>query len=283
MGGEVAVAKSYYAGNVLPFRSLAAAASSASTIAGVRSGSALVFTNYSGSSCALGGHLDIPLPPDADLLIQFQWTPPQYLSFGHRFSETSILASEYGLWNSGYYADHMYTSAAVYIYRGTTALGSYSGQSGLAYTRLRLSGTTIQAKSWRVGDSEPGWLFSVSDSTYSSGVAALATRYATSVNFLGVGTDGDSPPTSGQMRVVSGVVTLGGTPVAGAQVTAVRYMQNMGNTLVHGVNYVVGTTNQNGEYSLVFNTDDPGPWIICATAVINGVHYASDARLITFS
>ena len=179
----------------------------------------------------------------------------------------NVLASDSGLW----------------IARDNLSLGSANIVVKPSQIRAEANGSTLRAKRWN--GTEPGWQITATDGTYSSGLAgAFIWTTGTAHLYTGIGIsagtfNADLNPTK---RTISGTVTLGGNPVAGATVTAERYGLSGSERLIVGVHYVSGTTNQNGQYTLTFNTEDPGPWVIKAFAIINNVYYTSDARLVLF-
>lgn len=93
----------------------------------------------------------------------------------------------------------------------TNALPAYSADSPDFYTRLQCVGTTIRAKAWLVGQSEPEWQIVVTDTSLTTGdvgVCFFAQGGCWKSYFLSVGTNGDMAPYSlpSGPRILTGVV-----------------------------------------------------------------------------
>ena len=122
----------------------------------------------------------------------------------------------------------------VYVYRsfGLTAT-QLAGDTTLSLTvgnwywvRFRINGSAYKAKVWADGDSEPGtWNIESTDSTYSTagsvGLCKGANTISHEWSMFGVGTNGDTAPTSGAPAgppTLTGV-TAGSITSSGATLT----------------------------------------------------------------
>ena len=98
----------------------------------------------------------------------------------------------------------------IYVYRVSGAVATQlAGDTTLSLTtgnwywvRFRINGSAYKAKVWADGDSEPGtWNVESTDSTYSTAGAVGLLKGANTNNhewsMFGVGTNGDTAPTSG--------------------------------------------------------------------------------------
>lgn len=101
--------------------------------------------------------------------------------------------------------------------------GTFSVASGTwCWVRFRVNGTTIRARAWADGDSEPGtWQCDTTDSTYSTAghVGALkgANTNTQLWRYFGVGTNGDTAPASASSGVSGSLSkTLAGATVSAA-------------------------------------------------------------------
>lgn len=201
------------------------------------------------------------------------------LYFGARVPPYWDVGGTYGWWTAGY--TFRLTNNQIQVWKGDTQLGTGSSYTtgGDLYVRLSLDGSTLKVKSWAASGSEPNWVLQVTDSTYASGNLGVSGSAGTVyVYWLGVGTDGDAPPSAGSVVNITGTVTRGGTPVPGAKVIAVRYDAPGTAHLSPMSDFAMAVTDSNGNYSI--SIDCSGPWVICASAIISGVYYASDARLV---
>ena len=119
-------------------------------------------------------------------------------------------------------------SIDTYRFNGSTYTaiqnGSFSVTSGTwCWVRFRVNGSSIQARAWADGDSEPGsWQCDTTDSTYTNaglvGCIKGANANTQLWRYFGVGTNGDTAPASAGPSGISGSVstTLGGASVASA-------------------------------------------------------------------
>ena len=174
--------------------------------------------------------------------------------------------------------------------RGNTGLGSYTvGQWKDAWFKLYASGTTIKGKSWQPGSSEPNWQISVTDSGYSSGLFGWyvhtsipdQSSYGNGLGYLyplGVDFGGTNPPTSGNLKTISGQVTLGGSPVQGATVIAVRQDYDFSAPGIPGVDFAKATTDENGNYTISLDCDT-GPYAVFAFYESGGTKYTDQAKV----
>lgn len=108
---------------------------------------------------------------------------------------------------TGYAVRVRSNSIDTYRFNGSTYTaitnGTFSVTSGTwCWVRFRVNGSTIQARAWADGDSEPGtWQCSATDTTYTTaghvGVVKGANTNTQLWRYFGVGTNGDTAPSSG--------------------------------------------------------------------------------------
>lgn len=132
-----------------------------------------------------------------------------------------------GATRTGYAVRLRTNSFDTYRFNGATftliTAGTFSVASGTwCWVRFRVNGTTIRARAWADGDSEPGtWQCDTTDSTYSTAghVGALkgANTNTQLWRYFGVGTNGDTAPASASSGVSGSLSkTLAGATVSAA-------------------------------------------------------------------
>lgn len=243
--------------------------------------------NNSGHRCAGLFAFNFNIGTDLELTSLLTYPGGSFAAVWFRGTNIEYYASTPPGPSTGYY----YNLVDGTLYKPGTAIASGGGTGSGKRVRVLANGTTLKAKAW--SGAEPGWQISVTDSTYDGSYyggyyyfykpgdvwqACVFSPFG-----VAVGEAEGSAPVSGSLRTISGQVTLAGSPVQGAQVTAVRLGVDTSRPLIPGVDVVTATTGAGGYYALAFDTNDPGPWIISATAIVNNVYYASDARLVYFS
>lgn len=190
----------------------------------------------------------------------------------------------------GYYYDNTNASSLAFrvVSGSATSLGSASAVlTSTANVLSEIEGTNIRCKVWRTTDPEPtNWGLVVTDSVISSpgeiGIRGKGNPNAElRVTGIGVHYGGFSAPRSPEeaRRIITGTVTLAGTPVQGAVVVG-HYIDAVPGQFPRNTHIVTATTDQNGNYSLVFPFLASGRYLLTAYAIINGVYYTSDSRLI---
>jgi len=186
------MAKFYIPGNQLYFNNLTFNAGGSGGFYTSKSSTLITWNNTQYGS-ALGGQLALNVPADVEFFIRVYWGSAYMINLAHRLSSMK-LATDASLFDSGYGLHLGVSSTEASIYRASTRLAYYNVGNGTARGRFRLNGTSLQAKVWLEPNDEPSsWQMSVTDSTYTSGVAGLATRAGT-IYAIGIGTDGSEAP-----------------------------------------------------------------------------------------
>jgi hypothetical protein len=161
---------------------------------------------------------------------------------------------------------------------GTTRLGTYYLSKYDAKVRFRLNGTSLWARAWGPSDPEPtSWHLQVTDDTYTSGYIGLGrgdnSGGAGYIYPIGIDYGGFNAPTSGNLKTISGQVTLNGNPVQGATVIAVRDGYDFSNPGIPGIDFAKATTDDNGNYTLSLDVDSGNRWFIQAKYYSGGTWY----------
>lgn len=136
-----------------------------------------------------------------------------------------------GSTRNGYALRLRTNSVDTYRFSGSTftqiTAGTFSVASGTwVWVRFRVNGSTIRARAWADGDSEPGtWQCDATDTTYTTlgHVGALKGGNTNTQlwRYFGVGTNGDTAPASAGSSVTIALTGIAATMSAGALVPSV--------------------------------------------------------------